>query len=128
MRLATLLFCLATAGFAETWSGYLVDSRCYARDQMNTSADEQSTAGRDMRFTMSRCAATHHTTHFAIVFNDWTSMKLDEAGNERAAAIVSSGAKKHLYCVTVTGSRLSKRKIATKGLAVASVHKVPDRR
>jgi hypothetical protein len=127
MRLASLLFCLATVGFAETWSGYLVDSRCYARAQTNTSNDEISTAGSDMRFIMSQCAATHRTTHFALVFKDWTSMKLDEAGNERAATVVSKGNRKNLYCVTVTGSRVRRRRIATKTLAVASVRKVPRR-
>jgi len=128
MRLASLLFCLATVGFAETWSGYLVDSRCYTRDQINTSRDGETTVSRDMRLTMSRCAPTDRTTHFAIVANDWSSFRLDEAGNERAAAIVSKNGKSKLYCVTVAGSRISHHKIATKSMAIASVQRVPYRK
>jgi hypothetical protein len=125
MRLVSLLFCLSTLGFAETWSGFLVDSHCYSRTQFNVSQDANYTAGRDMRSTLQQCAATPETKKFAIVRNDWSHLKLDAAGNERAASIVRRGNKSELYCVTVAGSRMRKNVIATRSVAVASVRKRP---
>jgi hypothetical protein len=125
MRLASLLFCLSTLGFAETWSGFLVDSRCYSNDEFNVSQDANYTVGRDMRRTLRQCAATPETKKFAIVRNDWTRLKLDAAGNERAASIVRRGNKSELYCVTVAGARMKKNVIATRSVSVASIRKLP---
>jgi len=54
MRLAALLFCLSAAGFAGTWSGYLVDSKCWTSRQENVSLDT-STVSRDMRMDLYYC-------------------------------------------------------------------------
>jgi hypothetical protein len=112
MRLLSLLILVSTLGFAGTWSGYLVDSRCYASLQNNVSADT-TTVSRDMRYGLQLCGATHKTKRFAIVLNDWSVLKLDTAGNERAAAIVRNNSKRSaLYCITVAGTRIKKTIVA----------------
>jgi len=120
MRLFSLLMLLSSLSFAGTWSGYLVDSRCYTSLQNNVSADT-TTVSRDMRFGLQLCGATHKTKRFAIVLNDWTVLKLDTAGNERAAAIVRNHSKgSALYCITVGGTRV-KNTIVAGPVVLASI-------
>lgn len=111
MRLASLLICLSTVGFAGSWSGYLVDSSCYTSEQNNVSSDAINS--RDMNMALRQCAATSRTKKFAIVANDWSSLKLDAAGNRQAAAIVRNAHHETaLYCVTVQGTRNGKTILA----------------
>lgn len=105
MRLLSLLIVLAPWGIAGTWSGYLVDSHCYAVEQSNVSADTTSVS-RDMRLGLQQCSANAKTKRFAIVLNDWSVLKLDTAGNQSVAAIARHNTDRStLYCVTVTGVR-----------------------
>jgi hypothetical protein len=109
-------------GFAGTWSGYLVDSRCFASEQTNVSQDA-TTVGRDMSMALRQCVATSETKKFAIVLSDWTSLKLDAAGNEKAASIVRGVRKRStLYCVTVAGVR-KKNMILAGPVSAASVRR-----
>jgi hypothetical protein len=122
MRLAGLLFCLSSLGFAGTWSGFLVDSRCYTSMWNNTGPDVPNVA-RDMDSLLQQCAARPETTRFAIVQNDWRPLRLDAAGNERAAAIVRHVWKRSaLYCVTVAGSR-RRNEIFAGPVSLASIHR-----
>lgn len=119
-RLAGLLICIATLGFTGTWSGYAVSSGCYASAMNNMSQDGNTTVSRDMEMVLRQCAATHKTKHFAIVQNDWTSLKLDAAGNDKAAAIIRSTDKRRaLYCITVNGVR-HKNMLVTGSITIAS--------
>ena len=119
MRLLSLLIFLSTLGFAGTWSGYLVDSRCYASEQDNVSADT-TTVSRDMNFGLQQCGATLKTKRFAIVLNDWSVLKLDAAGNEKAAAMVRNHSRRSaLCCITVAGTRI-KNMIVTGPVVLAS--------
>ena len=122
MRLATLLICLSSLGFAGTWSGFLVDSRCYTSMWNNAGPDVPSVA-RDMDSLLRQCAARPDTKRFAIVQNDWRPLRLDAAGNERAAAVVRPvWNRSALYCVTVAGVR--KRNMIFAGpVKLASVHR-----
>jgi hypothetical protein len=120
MRLLSLLIGLSTVGFAGTWSGYLVDSRCYESQQNNVSADT-TTVSRDMNVGLQQCRANLKTKRFTIVLNDWSVLKLDTAGNERAAAIVRHNPKRSaLYCITVAGSRV-KNMIVAGPVVLASI-------
>ena len=120
MRLFGLLIFLSGLGFAGTWSGYLVDSRCYGSLQNNVSADA-TTVSRDMRFGLQLCGATHKTKKFAIVLNDWSVVNLDITGNEKAAAIVRNHSKgSALYCITVAGTRI-KNTVVAGPVALASI-------
>ncbi len=122
LRLVSLLICLSPLGSAGTWSGFLVDSNCFASEQTNVSQDA-TTVGRDMRMSLHKCIATSETKEFAIVLYDWTSLDLDATGNARAAAIVRDVRRRStLYCVTVGGVR-EKRRILAGDLTIASVQK-----
>lgn len=75
VRLSAFLAILATAAFAETWSGKLVDANCAT--QAKSGASSQSSAE-------SSCTPTASTTAFAIKTGSKV-LKLDDAGNTKAA-------------------------------------------
>ena len=109
MRFATLLFLASLVPasapcFAESWSGHLVDSNCYTNEENNTNKDP-STTDRDMSMELRACTPTAKTKDFAVVLQNWTSLKLDPAGNANAAGLVRSSGKKPVLDVTVTGDR-----------------------
>jgi hypothetical protein len=119
MRLLSLLICLSTLSFAGTWSGYLVDSRCYASQQANV--NDATTVSRDMNIGLRQCGASSETKRFAIVIYDWSILRLDSAGNERAATIVRQNRKRSaLYCITVAGVR-HKNMIVSGPVVLASI-------
>jgi hypothetical protein len=121
-QIVSLLLGLSPLGFAGTWSGYLVSSRCY-QSAMNNGSQDAGIVGRDINMALRQCAATYETKNFAIVQNDWTSLKLDAAGNQKAAAIVHSAPKRSaLSCVTVHGVR-HKNMINTGTVTTASVRR-----
>jgi hypothetical protein len=104
MRLAVLLFSIATAGFAGSWSGYLVDSHCWSSRETNVSQIE-TRVDRDMQSTLRYCSPTADTKAFALVLDDWSSVSLDAAGNERAIGLVRGGAQPAHIHVTISGTR-----------------------
>lgn len=121
MRLAALLFGLSAAGWAGTWSGYLVDSGCWTSRQQNVSLDT-SAVDRDMRMDLYYCLPTRKTHSFAVVQGDWSALKLDSAGNEGAADLVRSAGKRPLIDVTVTGV-LDRRTIQSASIPAASIRR-----
>jgi hypothetical protein len=121
MRFIALVFCLCAAGFAETWSGYLVDSNCWRNRQENVSLDT-SLVSRDMRMDLFYCLPTAKTKRFAVVLYDWSALRLDAAGNERAADLVRRAGKKPLLDVTVTGV-LDRKTIQAASIPSASLRK-----
>jgi hypothetical protein len=53
-----------------------------------------------MNLVLRECAATYKTKKFAIVQNDWTTLRLDAAGNEKAAVIMRNmPMRSALYCI-----------------------------
>jgi hypothetical protein len=88
----------------------------------NESSDE-GVEGSDMNMVLHACAASYKTKKFAIVQNDWTSLKLDASENQRAAKIVHSAPNRSaLYSVTVDGVR-HKHEIDGGGVHIASVRR-----
>jgi len=104
MRLATLLMLASTLGFAESWSGLLVDSKCYANEQTNVNKDA-TTVDRDMNAEIRYCAPDAKTKSFGVVLLDWDSLKFDSAGNAKAAELVRSDGKRSVLDITVTGTQ-----------------------
>jgi hypothetical protein len=119
MRLAVLL-CLSSAfGFAETWSGYLVDSKCYANEEGNVNpTDTLTNVDRDRGFEVRYCSPNAKTKSFAIVRTDGQTLKLDAGGNAKAADMVRKIGKKPLLAVAVTGER-NKNTITVDTISVA---------
>jgi hypothetical protein len=88
MRLVSLLLMAWALSFVQSWSGYLVDSDCYARDQSNTNR-YAGTVDRDMSAVLKQCVPSAKTKRFAEVLPGGDSMKLDSSGNAKAAELVS---------------------------------------
>jgi len=118
MRVASLLFSLSVAGFAGTWSGQLVDSRCYALVTTNVSLDA-GYAGRDMVGELRTCLVNDRTKYFGVVLNDWSTFRFDGRGNAQASELVRLNHKRSAYHVTVGGAVNSKKHtIAVSSLSV----------
>jgi hypothetical protein len=105
MRLL-LLFCLAPAlCTAGTWTGNLVDSKCYQTMEQNHSpSDTETNVDRDRDIEIRYCHPKVKTKAFAIVDFNGQSFLLDSAGNAKAAELVRSAPKgtKKFY-VTLMG-------------------------
>lgn len=84
----------AVLAFAETWSGTLVDASCTAENKSGA-----------------ECAPASTTSNFALVLADGKTVKLDAAGNSKAADALKNSAdrsknpdKKTAVTAAVTGS------------------------
>ena len=103
---AALFFLAAPLAFAESWTGYLVDSRCYDAAERSVNPFDAPNASRDKELEIRQCPASAKTKSFAVVGRDQESrFKLDPFGNELAVAFVRKFGKKPLRQVTVTGER-----------------------
>lgn len=105
-RLA-VLFCLASAlSFAGSWSGWLVDSKCYASLERNKNpTDTLSYVDRDQGDEIRYCRPSAKTKSFAVVDQNGLSFNLDASGNAKAAELVRSAGKKRAGQVAVTGEK-----------------------
>jgi hypothetical protein len=104
MRVAILLFLASAPGFAGTWSGSLVDSKCFAASERNVNPNDTMTAvDRDQNQEIRYCSPGSKTKWFAVVNSDGLSFMLDSAGNAKAAEFVRSAGKKSRIPVVVTG-------------------------
>jgi hypothetical protein len=103
--LAALACLMAAPVFAQSWSGYLVDAKCY--DSEERSVDPFGTAppvSRDKNLEIGMCTPSFKTRSFAVVQPDeLRSFYLDAAGNAKAAGLVERTGKRSFHKVTVTG-------------------------
>jgi hypothetical protein len=120
MRFAILFLCLCTAGFARTWSGFLVDSGCWT--SLQTNVNDELTGGQAMNEDVLYCSPRGHTKHFAVVLYDWSKLKLDPRGNVRAAEIVRRAPKHHaVYTVNVNGVLSDKKTIKVASISAHAI-------
>lgn len=97
--------CAATpVAFAGTWSGALVDAGCYRNELDNVSPDQSLTySGRDMEYSVRYCAPNAKTRKFAVVEDDWNVLRLDAAGNAKAADLVRQAGRRRPIEVRLIG-------------------------
>jgi len=102
----TGLMCLSAAlGFAESWSGALVDSKCFeARERNVNSKDTLTAVDRDGRAEVHYCSANAKTKSFMVVPRVGPGVKLDAEGNAKAARLVQQAPKNSFLIVDVTGA------------------------
>lgn len=105
-RIAAVL-CLASAPCsAETWSGTLVDSRCFDAVERNVNpTDTMIYVDRDVNLELSYCSPGAKTKLFAVIESDGTEIRLDPEGNAKAAELLRSLARHRKIVVTVTGEK-----------------------
>lgn len=119
MQVVSLL-CLSSAlGFAETVSGVLVNSKCYAAEERNVNpTDTEASVDRDRNLEIRYCHPRAKTRSFAIVTRDGQSFELDSTGNAKAAELVRQSGKKSRYDVAVIGG-MSKQIIQVESISLA---------
>jgi hypothetical protein len=88
------LLCLA-----ETWSGKMVDAAC--KDQ---AAPAPAPEAQPSSPVANACEPTASTVAFGIELPDGKVLKLDSAGNTKAAEAMKNNAGKSALQATVTGS------------------------
>jgi hypothetical protein len=108
MRLASrfvALFCLASGlSFAESWSGYLVDGRCFDSEENNVNpTDTLLYVDRDRGFGIRACSPRVKAKFFEVVLSDGTRFRLDTAGNAKALDLVRNLGGRSTVVVDVTG-------------------------
>ena len=118
-RLA-LLFCLSSAlSFAGSWSGVLVDSKCYASEERNVNpTDTMTFVDRDQNLGIRYCSPKEKTKSFALVQSDGSTFQLDSPGDTKAAELVRTTGKRSRFAVTVTGE-LGKNTIQVDSVSMA---------
>jgi len=100
MRLTTLACLAATLALAGSWSGALVDSKCWGIEERNVNPTDTLTyVDRDGNLKIRLCSPSPKTKSFAVVQNDGLSVNLDSAGNAKAAEFVRKTGKKSLFTV-----------------------------
>ena len=105
-RLAVLFCCGSAIGLAGSWSGALVDSKCYAAEQRNVNPNDTLIyVDRDTNSEIRYCTPNAKTTVFAVVQSDNSTFQLDAGGNARAANLVRATGKKTRLAVVVTGEK-----------------------
>jgi len=102
LRLVSLCCLTSMLGFAGSWSGVLVDSKCYA-SRLNDRSDTPSWVNWDRGLAVRYCSPNKKTRSFAIVQQDGWTYKLDPAGNEKALALLQRKDKNSLYVVAIKG-------------------------
>ena len=105
IRLAALLASLSPLSLAATtWSGSLVDAKCYSYETQNMNpADTETAVDRDQNAEIRYCSPTSKTRSFVFVKHDGWSFALDPAGNAKAAQLVQQSGKKSPFPVLVSG-------------------------
>lgn len=92
-----------------TWSGALVDAKCYAAQERNVNPTSTLMAVNvDRDAEIRYCRPGPKTKFFTIVDHDGISFTLDSAGNTKAAALVPATPKHSRIMVTVTGEQAGK--------------------
>jgi hypothetical protein len=102
LRLAGIFGMVATLGFATTWSGSLVDARCYAGFQ-GSKKSAMHYVDRDTSWVIGYCAPRVRTSSFVVVPVDGGTFPLDSHGNKQASAIVRKVGRRRLILVQVAG-------------------------
>jgi hypothetical protein len=96
----------SSPAFAENWTGYLLDAKCYASEERNVNPFAASfDANHDRAYEIRVCRPKVRTRKFAVVEVNGNSFELDPKGNEKAADFVRRTGEKRLLNVTVTGDR-----------------------
>jgi len=104
MRVAAL-FCLTSAlAFADDWSGFLVDSKCYDALERNVNpTDTMTSVDRDRNWEIRYCSPKPKAKLFAVVQESGQSFKLDSVGDAKAIELVRKTGKRTYFEVDVTG-------------------------
>jgi hypothetical protein len=106
-RLAALVCFSSPLSFAGSWSGALVNSKCWTAEERNVNpADTTTFVDRDRNLEIRFCSPNAKTKSFAIVLPDGLSFQLDAVGNAKAAELIRQSGKGSVFTVAVTGEMI----------------------
>jgi len=104
MRFVILSLVASGLGFAQSMSGFLVDSKCFAAMERNVNpTDTMTNVDRDRNWEIRYCAPNSKSKTLALVDADGLRYKLDAAGNEKALELVRNTKEKKYFEVDVDG-------------------------
>lgn len=119
-RIVLLGFLACALGRAETWTGWLVNAKCYEYEVHNVSpTDSLINVDRDRGEEVLFCSPNGKTKTFTIVDRDGYKFNLDLNGNTQAGDLVRTTGKRDYYPVTVTGEKDNNTKNTIKVLSIA---------
>jgi hypothetical protein len=117
IRILSLL-CLASGlGFAGTWSGNLVDAKCYQALASNHNVSD-SPVLQDVTSEVRFCSPKASTHAFAVVRSDDVAVPLNSTGNAQAAQLVRKNPRRSPIYVLVSGE-MRDHKIAVNSISPA---------
>ena len=101
LRLACLFCLVSTLGVAGNLSGWLVDSKCYARLWNFRGTTEASW---DVNSAIRYCSPEKRTHSFAVIRqDDGSPFSFDPAGNEKVLELRVNADNKFVYLVNLAG-------------------------
>ena len=104
MRRIGLLLLVSAPGFAATWSGTLVDAKCWGFEENNVGQkNTASYVDRDRNLEVSFCSPSANTKSFAVIPPDGVALTLDAAGNTMATQLLKTARGNKPITVTVAG-------------------------
>jgi hypothetical protein len=95
-KLGLALGVFAALGYAENWTGKLIDAACH--DQQKPAAGEKD------KSDLAACEASASTTLFAIQTADGKVYKLDAAGNAKASTALKGNPANKAPSAEISGS------------------------
>jgi hypothetical protein len=123
LRIAALLGLSVALGFAENWSGSLVDSKRYASRERNVNpTDTLTNVDRDGNEEIRFCSPSSKTKSFAVVPFDGPSVSLDSAGNAKASELVRSSRKRRSPLFVAITGQMVKEAIRVDSILAAPQH------
>jgi hypothetical protein len=96
-KLGFVLGAFAAMGYAESWTGKLIDATCHDRSQQNPAESKQKS-------DLASCDASASTTSFAIQTADGKVYKLDASGNAKASTALKGNPDAKNPMATISGS------------------------
>ena len=120
--LPALLFLASPMGFAESWTGDLVDAICYQGGESNVSPFAASPyVSHDRDLVIRQCRPRpDKTERFTVVEKYGQTLQLDPAGNTKAADLVRNADKKsHYIHVAVTGAKINDDSVRVDSISIS---------
>lgn len=118
-RLAALACFSSALSFAGSWTGTLVNSKCWAAEERNVNPSDTSTfVDRDRNLEIRACSPNSKTKSFAVVLPDGLSLQLDAAGNTKAAELMRQTGKGSAFTIVVTGEKI-KNAVNVESISIA---------
>ena len=120
MRFFLCLSLALTPALAETWTGALVDSKCYDNLESNRSPKETLFyVDRDRGSEIRYCYPKASTKLYAIVQIDGIAVKLDPSANAKASDLVQKAAPGTKWFQVSVSGEMSKKFVNVDSITLA---------